>query len=88
MSQYELKITGLTDPDTHVVNLEGCFVMPRLYDTSMHVLPVGIPMSQADPRHKVAPTLAALPGTLRARAGMTPNGDWVWAAGSTISSQP
>ncbi|MCZ0963257.1 amidohydrolase family protein [Paracoccus benzoatiresistens] len=59
-----------------VANLRGRFVMPGLYDASMHLLPVSVTMSRSDPRHKVAPTLASLLGTLRARAAVTPMGEW------------
>lgn len=75
------EIGTLAGAETRVIDLGGRFAMPGLYDAHMHLLPVGIDMSRVDLRHEVAPTLDALLEALRARAAVTPRGEWVLGRG-------
>lgn len=75
------EMTALSGSDTRRIDLAGRFAMPGLNDAHMHLLPVGIAMSQVDLRPDAAPTLGALLDALRARAAVTPEGEWVLGRG-------
>lgn len=75
------EIEALVGPQTRRIDLGGRFAMPGINDAHMHLLPVGIDMSRVDLRNEVAPTLEALLEALRARAAVTPKGEWVLGRG-------
>lgn len=75
------EIEALAGPQTRRIDLGGRFAMPGIYDAHMHLLPLGIDMSRVDLRHEVVPTLEALLDALRARAAVTPKGEWVLGRG-------
>ncbi|SDK84130.1 amidohydrolase [Paracoccus chinensis] len=75
------EIEALAGPQTRRIDLGGRFAMPGIYDAHMHLLPLGIDMSRVDLRHEVAPTLEAMLEALRARAAVTPKGEWVLGRG-------
>lgn len=75
------EVAGLAGPETRVVDLDGRLATPGLNDAHLHLLPLGLVMAQVDVRADVAPTLEDLKAAIRARAAVTPKGDWVLARG-------
>lgn len=77
----EAEIAALVGPGTRVIDLGGRFAMPGLYDDHLHLISTGLVMGQVDATPQAAPTLAALLDAIRARAAVTPPGEWVLAHG-------
>lgn len=75
------EVEALRGPDTRVVDLEGRFATPGLYDAHLHLLPLGLAMAEVDLRPKAAPTLAAFLERVRERAASQPPGTWVLGRG-------
>jgi predicted amidohydrolase YtcJ len=75
------ELDALVGPDTHVVDLEGRFAAPGLYDAHLHLLPLGLAMADLDLRAKSAPALADILGAVRAKAARTPPGTWILGRG-------
>ncbi|MEM9763626.1 MAG: amidohydrolase [Pseudomonadota bacterium] len=75
------EIAPLIGPDTRVIELEGRMATPGLNDAHLHLLPLGLAMAAVDVRANTAPTLAELKAAIRARAEVTPKGQWIFARG-------
>jgi hypothetical protein len=75
------ELDALVGPETRVVELEGRFASPGLYDAHMHLLPLGLAMAQLDLRPKAAPTLDALLAAVRDEALSRPPGTWIVGRG-------
>ncbi|MEM7526201.1 MAG: amidohydrolase [Pseudomonadota bacterium] len=75
------EIAPLIGPGTRVVALEGRMATPGLNDAHLHLLPLGLAMAAVDVRANTAPTLEALKEAIRARAAVTPKGQWIFARG-------
>lgn len=74
-------IDALRGPGTRVVDLAGRLATPGLYDAHMHLLPLGLAMTDVDVRPRAAPTLDALLRLLREAAAKAAPGAWVTARG-------
>ena len=74
-------IASLIGPDTQVIDLRGRLATPGLIDAHLHLLPYGLGMIEVDVRPKLAPTLDALLGRIKARADQLGPGKWVLARG-------
>lgn len=77
----EAEIAPLIGPDTRVVDLDGRFAMPGLYDNHLHLISTGLVLGHVDASPRAAPTLEALLDAIRAQAAVTPPGEWIRARG-------
>ncbi|MBV0890937.1 amidohydrolase [Paracoccus sp. Z118] len=75
------EIEAMAGPQTQRIDLKGRFAMPGINDAHMHLLPLGLEMARVDLRPDVAPTLQSLLDALRAKAAVTPKGEWVRGRG-------
>ncbi|RAI02056.1 amidohydrolase [Acuticoccus sediminis] len=75
------ELDALIGPETRVVDLDGRLATPGLNDAHLHLLPYGRAMAEVDLRPKAAPTLDALIDALKARAAVTPPGEWIRGRG-------
>lgn len=74
-------IAPLIGPRTRVVDLGGRFAMPGLNDDHLHLISTGLMLGRVDASPQAAPTLEALLNAIRARAAVTPKGEWILARG-------
>ena len=77
----DAEIAPLIGAGTRVVDLDGRFAMPGLYDDHLHLISTGMMLGHVDASAQAAPTLDALLGEIRARAAITPKGEWIRARG-------
>lgn len=77
----EAEIAPLIGAGTRVVDLDGRFAMPGLYDDHLHLISTGLVLGHVDASPPAAPTLDALLDAIRARAAVTPKGEWIRARG-------
>ncbi|MEM7496597.1 MAG: amidohydrolase [Pseudomonadota bacterium] len=75
------EIAPLIGHSTRVIELAGRMATPGLNDAHLHLLPLGLAMAAVDVRADTAPTLEALKAAIRARAEVTPKGEWIFARG-------
>jgi predicted amidohydrolase YtcJ len=74
-------LDALVGPDTTVIDLDGRFATPGLYDAHMHLMPLGLAMADVNLRPQMAPTLDALLEAVRRRAESLPPGSWILGRG-------
>lgn len=77
----DAEIAPLIGAGTRVVDLDGRFAMPGLYDDHLHLISTGMMLGHVDASAQAAPTLEALLDEIRARAAITPKGEWIRARG-------
>ncbi|AXC49964.1 amidohydrolase [Paracoccus suum] len=75
------EIEALIGPDTKVIDLDGRFAMPGLYDNHLHLISTGLVLDNVDASPEAASTLEGLLDAIRARAAKTPKGEWILARG-------
>lgn len=75
------ELDALIGPSTKVIELEGRFASPGLYDAHLHLLPLGLAMAELDLRPSVAPTLDAVLTAVRRQASRVPEGTWITGRG-------
>jgi predicted amidohydrolase YtcJ len=75
------EIEALRGSRTRVIDLAGRLAAPGLYDAHMHLLPLGLAMSDLDARPKAAPTLERLLDAIRRAAQARKPGEWILARG-------
>lgn len=75
------EIDGLRGPNTRIIDLAGRLATPGLFDAHMHLLPLGLAMSELDARPKAAPTLDRLLAAIRSAAQAKMPGEWLLARG-------
>jgi hypothetical protein len=75
------ELDALVGPDTKVVELDGRFASPGLYDAHMHLLPLGLAMAEIDLRPRATPTLDAILDAVRRQAESLPPGSWILGRG-------
>lgn len=75
------EIEPLIGPGTRVIELDGRFATPGLYDAHLHLLPYGLTMLEVDAKPAAAPTLDALLSRIGERARSLRPGQWVMARG-------
>ena len=74
-------IAQLIGDGTRVIDLKGRFAMPGLYDNHLHLISTGLVLGHVDASPQAAPTLDSLLEAIRARAAVTPKGEWIRARG-------
>lgn len=74
-------VAPLIGAGTRVVDLKGRFAMPGLYDNHLHLISTGLVLGHVDASPQAAPTLDSLLEAIRARAAVTPKGEWIRARG-------
>lgn len=77
----DAEMAPLIGDGTRVVDLAGRFAMPGLYDNHLHLISTGLVLGHVDASPQAAPTLDALLDAIRARAAVTPKGEWIRAHG-------
>ena len=75
------ELDGLIGPKTRVIELDGRFAAPGLYDAHLHLLPLGLAMAELDLRQTAAPTLDALLDRVRREAERRPADTWILGYG-------
>lgn len=80
-SGSDADIEPLIGADTQVIELNGRLATPGFNDAHLHLIPYGTAMAEVDLRPQTASTLQALLDAVRARAALTPKGDWVIGRG-------
>lgn len=75
------ELAGLIGRGTRVIDLGGRFAMPGLYDDHLHLIGTGLALGMVDVSPQAAPTLDRLLDAIRARAAVTPKGEWIVARG-------
>lgn len=75
------QIAPLIGPGTRVIDLAGRFAMPGLYDDHLHLMSTGLMLEMVDVSPKATPTLESMLEAIRARAAVTPKGQWIVARG-------
>jgi predicted amidohydrolase YtcJ len=71
----------LIGPATRVIDLRGRLAAPGLYESHMHLLPLGLAMVEVDVRPRRVRTLDELLAKIRARAMQAKPGEWIVARG-------
>jgi hypothetical protein len=71
-------IEPLIGPQTRIVELRGRSAVPGFNDAHQHLLSFGRSMMQVNLRPGAISTLAELLATVKARAGDTPPGEWIF----------
>lgn len=74
-------IDALVGPATRVIDLAGRLATAGLNDSHLHLVAVGLTMSEVDARPAAAPTLDALLAAIKTRADELGPGAWVLARG-------
>ncbi len=77
----DAEIAPLIGDGTRVIDLDGRFAMPGLYDNHLHLISTGLVLGHVDVSPQAAPTLDAVLAAIRARAAVTPKGEWIRARG-------
>ena len=77
----DAEITALAGPKTERIALEGRLATPGLYDAHMHLHMYGLAMAEVDLRPQVVETLEQLLDAVRAKAAVTPKGEWITGRG-------
>ncbi len=75
------EIEALRGPQTKVIDLAGRLATAGLFDAHMHLLPLGLTMSELDARPRAAPTLESLLSAVRRAAEAKKPGEWILARG-------
>lgn len=75
------EMAALAGPATLTVDLRGRTATPGLFEAHLHLLPLGLTMTEVDLRPAQARTLQALLGRIRDRVGTARPGEWILARG-------
>lgn len=77
----DAEISALAGPHTRRISLAGRTLLPGFNDAHVHLWKVGMLLQQVNARPSEAPTLPALIHAFRARAELTPPGEWIEGRG-------
>lgn len=77
----DAQIAPLIGDGTRIVDLDGRFAMPGLYDNHLHLISTGLVLGHVDASPQAAPTLESVLSAIGARAAVTPKGEWIRARG-------
>lgn len=75
----DAELAGLIGPDTQVVDLGGCTVVPGFHDAHCHILLFGLSLVEVNAR--AATTVAEVAAAVAAQVQHTPPGRWIRGGG-------